>query len=101
MTYRQFQDRDGRAWEAWDVHPSTAQRMLESTRTTTNASEARPVETHAGRVILPPELQDGWLAFQSGLDARRLAPIPMKWQDLSDFDLASLAETTLPSRRRF
>lgn len=42
------------------------------------------------RVVVPTALQQGWLAFQSGTDRRRLAPIPEQWIDLDDATLVAL-----------
>ena len=42
------------------------------------------------RILVPTALQQGWLAFQSGVDRRRLAPIPVNWIDLGEEELINL-----------
>ena len=44
------------------------------------------------RVVVPPELQEGWLAFQNTDERRRLAPIPDNWSALDDDALLALLE---------
>jgi hypothetical protein len=44
------------------------------------------------RVVVPAELQEGWLAFQNGDERRRLAPIPDKWVTLGEDALLGLLE---------
>jgi hypothetical protein len=72
MAHRTFTDSDGRRWEAWDVHPAN----VEPRRT--------------GRMNLPAELREGWLAFQTGGESRRLAPIPATWPAIADGDLVAM-----------
>jgi hypothetical protein len=49
-----------------------------------------PAERREVRIRVPSALQDGWLAFQAGMDRRRLAPIPGNWIELSDEQLVAL-----------
>jgi len=42
------------------------------------------------RVVVPSELQQGWLAFQTGEERRRLAPIPDGWITLPEGKLLEL-----------
>jgi hypothetical protein len=48
---------------------------------------------------LPTELRDGWLAFRSGDESRRLAPIPSSWIALGDQELAGLVQVAKPIGR--
>ena len=48
------------------------------------------------RFRMAPELRQGWLAFQSGHERRRLAPIPPAWESLDDTELAALARQATP-----
>jgi hypothetical protein len=41
-------------------------------------------------VSVEPEFREGWLAFQSGADWRRVAPIPDGWEAMSDSQLLQL-----------
>jgi len=44
------------------------------------------------RVAGEPEFRKGWLAFQSGVDWRRVAPIPEAWESMSDRELLALLD---------
>lgn len=48
------------------------------------------------RVNLGRHMAHGWLAFWSGIERRRLAPIPLDWQDLAEDQLAQLCDRALP-----
>lgn len=96
MAHRTFKDGSGRAWEVWDVRPKMAER-----RTPTND---QPVVTERRRhseprAPLPPELRDGWLAFESGEERRRLTPPPEGWDALPDAELAALVERAAVSAK--
>jgi hypothetical protein len=90
MSYRRFKDAQGRAWEAWEVHPSTVERRLSSERRGRGRVTADRRQQHEFRLVIPSELRDGWLAFQGSFEKVRLAPIPEGWMALSDADLAEL-----------
>jgi hypothetical protein len=53
-------------------------------------SDGSTGERREFRVVVPNALQQGWLAFQSGNERRRLAPIPQNWTELPDEELISL-----------
>lgn len=76
MPHREFLDSQGRRWEVWEVHPRV---------------EARPVL---------PELAEGWLAFESSWEKRRLAPIPRGWLDFPAEALQKLCQKALFVRER-
>ena len=61
--HREFDDSRGVRWIVFAVYPSSAR---------------------VARAGLRPQFQEGWLAFDSGVETRRLAPIPSDWLDLSD-----------------
>jgi hypothetical protein len=48
---------------------------------------------------LASELREGWLAFRSGDESRRLAPIPSSWIALADQELALLVQVAKPIGR--
>jgi hypothetical protein len=61
----------------------------------------RPSKT-SDRANLPGPFQTGWLSFDSGMETRRLSPIPEGWHLLSDDqlrDLCNRAEAAAPRRR--
>lgn len=107
---RDFHDESGRLWTAWDVVPSWGERRRDERRTRAHplppgiADERRAERRrHRGiRIGLPPQLASGWLAFISGVERRRVAPIPHEWEALSEEQLRALwkGAERLPDRRR-
>jgi len=71
MAHRTFADESGRDWEVWEVRPTYAGRTI-----------------HSGEI--PPVLRDGWLAFRSGYERRRLTPIPLNWEALPPTEVRKL-----------
>src|SRR5437773_401129 len=65
---RTFRDDSGLEWHVWDVQPQATISL----------------------VAAPPEMSNGWLAFQSGAERRRLYPIPSEWHNRSESDLTRL-----------
>jgi hypothetical protein len=59
---REFDDARGVRWIAFAVYPSS---------------------TRVARSGLRAQYRDGWLAFDCGVETRRLAPIPDDWLDMS------------------
>jgi hypothetical protein len=83
MAVREFTDSRGVDWRAWDVTPS----------------HMHPVTRGEDYMA---NLQDGWLAFESGREKRRLeAPYPADWIRLPIPDLEELCRrASLVVRRR-
>jgi hypothetical protein len=86
MGYRIFRDSQGTEWQAWDVVPQLTER-----REIERRMQSAPVE-HADRrrepdrriikgrrPMLTAGLDGGWLCFESGVEKRRLTPIPADW----------------------
>ena len=96
MPHRVFQDNEGRRWEVWDVSPFAVELELDK-----NVSRSDPSRRRVGLSHLPQHLKEGWLAFQSEAESRRLAPIPRGWVSLSDVALLDLvrAATRVSARR--
>ena len=94
--HRQFTDGEGRSWDVWEVIPQHAERR--------EAHTDVPLERRLDnkpRASLPVEMRDGWLAFESRHERRRLAPAPLGWELLSDRELVELLErATLVSKVR-
>jgi hypothetical protein len=91
MSYRRFDDTEGRAWEAWEVHPSMVERRLNRDRRAERRQEA--VERRVApeiRLIIPLELREGWLALQGRNERLRISPIPEGWMNLTDEELRRL-----------
>ena len=70
MAHRQIVDKQNQVWDVWEVVP-------DHPRGPRISNPGRPL-------VVPPELQAGWLAFQCGEQRRRIAPLPDGWIDLSD-----------------
>ncbi|HET7456366.1 MAG TPA: hypothetical protein VFJ74_01855 [Gemmatimonadaceae bacterium] len=84
MALREFRDRAGHEWKAWDIrpesmHPVTAREMF------------------VGRYV---DFQEGWLVFESAHERRRLAPYPSLWAEFSVEDLEQLLAMAQPSPNR-
>jgi hypothetical protein len=75
-----FEDRDGRAWEVWEVRARLA-------------AADRPVPAAAGHT--GPER---WLCFDSGTERRRLTNYPTSWHAMSPSGLDALCRAASPSR---
>ena len=95
MSHRTFTDERGQNWEVWEVHPEVVERRLNDER----RSAPRPTPDRRQhidiRFRMSPELRAGWLAFQSGHERRRLAPIPTGWERSTDEELVRLAHTAI------
>lgn len=97
---RQFISEGGVAWVVWDVHPDDLGRMAYDRRSTTPSMEASPridrVTRQSERTV-HPELEKGWLCFQSGTEKRRFTPIPTNWHELPDSVLRVMLDTATPA----
>ena len=95
MAVRAVLDASGVEWQVWEVRPSWAGRWT-------------PVEGMAAvdtpRPSLSPQLEGGWLAFQSPQgERRRIVPIQAGWETLDERGLRALlgrAEVQPTSKRR-
>jgi hypothetical protein len=84
MSLREFRDRSGVEWRAWDItpermHPVTAREMF------------------LGRYV---DFQEGWIVFESEHERRRLAPYPIQWADFAVDQLEALLQMAQPTPRR-
>ncbi|HXT15588.1 MAG TPA: hypothetical protein VN706_08160 [Gemmatimonadaceae bacterium] len=99
MSYRRFTDSEGSSWEAWEVHPATVERRLNSERRVRSRETFDRRRTREFRLVIPRELSGGWLALQGHSRKIRLTPIPDGWVHLSDDELAALVEREAGARR--
>jgi hypothetical protein len=76
--HREIEDARGIRWLVFAVYPSATR----------------------GRVTIREHFRAGWLAFDSGVETRRLAPIPDGWEQLSDPELVALCERAEAAPRR-
>jgi hypothetical protein len=77
--HREFDDAKGIRWVAFAVYPS---------------------RNSGARSPLPASYQRGWLAFDSGMETRRLTPIPNGWHLLSGEELRALCANAIVAPRR-
>jgi hypothetical protein len=78
---REIEDERGVRWLVFMVHPSAT----------------------AGRPVIREQYRSGWLSFDSGVETRRTAPIPVGWEKMTNAQLRALlarAEVARPGRRR-
>jgi hypothetical protein len=90
MPHRRLQDDTGRWWDVWDTHPTIIDRRAGRDRRTGRRPVGDRRQKAEPRVVVEPEFRGGWLAFQSGTEWRRLAPIPDRWENLPDDELLAL-----------
>ena len=78
MAHRRITDDNQKVWDVWEVNVSGSTR----------------------RIVVPADMQSGWLAFQCGEERRRLAPPPASWNEMSDTALLRLISQATPIRPR-
>lgn len=99
MAHRTFVDQKGTSWQVWEVHPSSVERRMHDRRVRQRPREDDDRrrgrdrrQRHEQRIYLGAELSQGWLAFDSGREKRRYAPIPPEWERLPSAKLAELCQ---------
>ncbi|HEX4468798.1 MAG TPA: hypothetical protein VH080_04650 [Gemmatimonadaceae bacterium] len=91
MSHRRLQDEDGRWWDVWDTRPTIIDRRAGRERRADGRRIAKDRRQKSEpRVTVEPQYRKGWLAFQSGPEWRRLAPIPEGWASMTARDLLEL-----------
>ena len=90
--HRQFDDAKGRRWQVWEVIPTFAERrVLQKAVVVDRRARNQP------RASLPVQMREGWLAFETRGERRRLAPTPTGWELLSDRELVELLGQAIPA----
>jgi hypothetical protein len=102
MGYRTFVDSDGGYWQVWDSQPARVERRLKgSDRRDHKPFPWRGADRRAGmdrrmtsqrRISLNEGYGAGWLTFESLDEKRRLIPIPLQWEDVSQAELRVLCD---------
>lgn len=108
--HRTFRDDLERLWNAWDVLPSWGERRNANRRQRSEDPPSMGDRRHRDRrhqrgirIALPPQLAQGWVAFECDTERRRVAPIPEGWHELPEPELVDLwrgAEQLPPRRKR-
>ena len=101
MSYRTFLDSTGKRWEVWLVTPAAAERRKADRRAAAAEGEGsagvlerrhtpdRRKAPFRRTVAVATEFSQGWLCFESEGEKRRLAPIPLGWQEAGPDRLAT------------
>ena len=77
------------------MRPGACERRAGSDRRRACRPTADRRQVAERRPVLPNEMHQGWLAFSSSTERRRLAPVPANWVELSDAELQRLADAAL------
>jgi hypothetical protein len=98
MPTRRFTDSARVSWDVWDVYPTNAERRLgpSDRRRVARGPDRRQRPSAEPRVPVRPPLSQGWLAFESKHEKRRLAPIPEGWESADDAALERLCAEAKP-----
>lgn len=94
MAHRTFTDSKRVTWEVWEVYPTLPERrsgVVDRRRQSRGMPDRRQVGD-TSRVRVSGGYAQGWLAFESKHDKRRLAPVPDGWEGLDDIELGRLVE---------
>jgi hypothetical protein len=97
MAHREFTDTFGRAWTVWSVIPERAERRRREDGD--YRADRRHRDNKEFRVPLGEQWIDGWLAFETKGEKRRLAPIPDEWELASDEQLHRMLDRAEQIRR--
>jgi len=103
MALREFRDREGVEWLAWDVPPVrefSAARSGQERRLspTPNYTPERRRLNDRRRMRSATGLERGWLCFQCEHEKRRLAPAPADWHAAADDELEALLQSAQAAR---
>jgi hypothetical protein len=91
MPYRVFQDSRGSEWQVWDIVPRLVERRTPDADRRVDVSVIRFADrrrderrvTNTRKATLRGTYAQGWLAFDNGLEKRRLTPVPTDWTTCS------------------
>ena len=87
---RGFRDSTGVEWRVWEVYPS-------------KTSPLSGADEMGRRSLMGSAFADGWLCFESPGEKRRLAPIPIGWEQRDSREIEELwrqATVVAPRRAR-
>ena len=93
MAHRVFRDSSGRRWDVWNVKPSVFERRRDVAPAIPPAEERR--RRHQARMKVSAEWVNGWLAFQTLGEKRRLADYPRDWMEVGDDALEQLCDRAI------
>jgi hypothetical protein len=99
MAHRTFTDSLARLWDVWNVEPTRVERRKGPPAVPRAVERRRSSEP---RALLGGDFADGWLAFETKDEKRRLANYPQEWVTMTDAELERLcsqAKVGRPPRR--
>ena len=103
MAHREFVDSEGVAWQVWEVIPQSVERRKLRERRVAPRDVNDRRQRHEARLRLSDGEVDGWVAFESSSEKKRLRPIPPDWHKASDTELESMCaraeRASRPTRR--
>ena len=100
MAHRTFTDSKRVTWDVWEVNPTSHERrsgVVDHRRQRRGTDRRQVLDT--SRVRVSGAYAQGWLAFESRHDKRRLAPLPEGWEELDELELGRLVERAAPVGR--
>ena len=95
MQWREFTDDRGAVWRVWPVDPDSLERRIGEDPVLSPVVERRSKRESRLRVS-NPLMVHGWLAFESHMERRRLAPIPDAWVEMDEAALRGLLAQATP-----
>lgn len=103
MSLRTFRDERGRTWRAWTVVPTYVERRFVDPPEDDPPVIERRKRTEF-RIKIGKEWANGWLAFETSDEKRRLAHFPENWALLEEWELTRLCAqaslvATMPPRK--
>lgn len=75
MAYREFVDSAEVRWRVWATYPTVGK-------------------------VLSKGFENGWLTFESQTECRRFAPVPERWEALTDAKLGLLLKAASPAKQK-
>jgi hypothetical protein len=102
MAHREFRDDRDQLWEVWDVVPERRDRRSGAER---RKIARETFDRRKARILsaaISGDFARGWLVFSTKFDRRRYAPLPDRWDAVSDDQLREwcAAAMSIPLPRR-
>ena len=101
MALREYVDSSGVEWQVWHVVPTarTATPPFGVERRK-RADPNYPGDRRKKSFALTPEMESGWLCFESAAEKRRLVPVPDDWESCDDATLGGYLASAQGVARR-
>lgn len=93
MPHRKITDQHECTWDVWEVIPASVARRVTDERAAEPAGRAPRREM---QIVVADDLREGWLAFQCEKERRRITPVPLGWEKMTDDELIGLLGRATP-----